>query len=104
MSLAAEVQVLHDAVAAQSAALAELISHVTDADSNAAKLTAQLAVVQSGAAIDAEDLAEIVASTAAITASIANIKSVLPAPISAAVVAAAAEVSSPVEPPAAPAV
>ncbi len=90
MALAPEVQALHDAIAAQSTQITAATTEFGVLEAQVADLTAKLAAVPPGVPVDADNLAEIVASTGAITASIATIKAAMPLPVPATVVDAAA--------------
>jgi predicted nucleic acid-binding Zn-ribbon protein len=94
MSLAPEVKALHDAVTAQGVAITDVTTEVGTLEASVSSLQAQLAAIQGGAPIDAEDLAEIVANTNTIVASVQTIRNALPQPIPTTTVDAAAAASS----------
>lgn len=72
MSLAPEVQALVDAAAANKAATETVIGKLADVGTQVTALQAQLAAITPGAAIDAEDLAAIVAATSTISSTVAE--------------------------------
>jgi predicted nucleic acid-binding Zn-ribbon protein len=99
MALAPEVQALHDAVAAQGVAITDATTELTKLEGLATANATQIATLQAqlaagGPAIDAVDLAEIVANTNTILQSITNIKAAMPQPVPAPVVDAAAAASA----------
>lgn len=98
MSIVKEVQDLLDAVALQgvaitdaSASLVSLEGNIVSLDATVADLAAKLAAAQAGGpAVDADDLAAIVAATGTVVASVATLKAAMPVPVPAPVVAAVA--------------
>ncbi|HMF76440.1 MAG TPA: hypothetical protein VK604_12320 [Bryobacteraceae bacterium] len=99
MALVPEVQALVDAIAAQGVQITAATTELTSLEGTAAILTTQIAALQaqiaSGAAVDPDDLAAIVAQTSIVTASIASIQAAMPQPVPPATVAAAAPVADP---------
>lgn len=88
MPLVKEVQDLVNAVQANADADVAVAAALTDLEKQVVDLTAQLAAIIPGAAVDAADLAAIVSATDTLNTSVAAVRAALPVPVPPPVVSA----------------